>query len=253
MLKVKSKIIHYIVVSGISFLLLGAAFGWFKTDFNLLRWYVSIFSFLLAWITFDSKNWRWFYGFLIIILIFNPFFRFFSLSKLGWQIIDIITCAFLSFFVFDYYRAYAKGIRFEKYISNLFPKNLWVLTDRTKDSSKNFDRTVESDMNPDLTFRNILTGKTIAIECKFRSTFYRGKYQDFGYWWKKEQGERYKKYGKKMNVPVFVALGIGGTPQKPNRLFISPLETLNEAPYGFVTEKMLKPFEKNPAEKILEI
>jgi hypothetical protein len=93
---------------------------------------------------------------------------------------------------------------------------------------------------------NLLTtsGKTIAVECKFHSYFYKGKYGDPGTWWRKEQGQRYRAYGAEYKIPVFVAIGIGGSPKNPQRLFFCPLEKLNDVPYGFITESDLKQFER---------
>jgi hypothetical protein len=252
MAKIKDKFIIYFVTAGTAFMILGIGFGLLKYDLNLLRWYVIGLCLLLMTKTYDGKNWKWFWYFVFLIFLFNPFWKIFHFSKSTWQMIDVIVVASFLFYVFNYYRGYAKGVQFEKYVSSLFSKELWTITDRTKDSSKKLERLVESDMNPDFTFRHISTRKLIAVECKYRSYFARGKYGDYGYWWKKEQGERYKKYGEKMNISVFVALGIGGTPQKPNRFFLCPLNVLNTTPYGFVTEKILKPFERKIGEKIIE-
>ena len=248
--KVKTETLSYVVTFGIAYLLFGAGFGWFKTDLNLLRWYVSVWCLFLAIRTFIGKNFAWSSLFAVILVIFNPLFRFFNYTKSAWQMLDIATAILLIIFVFNYYRRYAKGVRFEIYASRLFPASNWVIADRTKDTSKKFGRLVESDMHPDFVFRYIVTGKKLAVECKFRSYFILGKYGDKGIWWKKEQGERYKKYGEVANVPVYVLLGLGGTPSNPNRVFLCPLRVFNTAPYGFVTEKMLIPFENTEKKQI---
>ncbi|MCX6739567.1 MAG: hypothetical protein NT098_06005 [Candidatus Parcubacteria bacterium] len=249
--KVKTETLSYIVTFGIAYLLFGVGFGWFKTDLNLLRWYVSIWCLFLAVQTFVGKNFAWSSLFTIILVVFNPLFRVFNYTKSTWQMFDVVTAILLVIFVVNYYRRYAKGLRFEIYTSRLFPTDKWVIADRTKDTSKKLGRLVESDMHPDFVFRHIATNKKLAVECKFRSYFIRGKYGDQGIWWKKEQGERYKKYGETTNIPVYVSLGIGGTPSKPNRVFLCPLYIFNTAPYGFVTEKMLTPFENFGNKQIL--
>jgi hypothetical protein len=241
--KMKNETFSYIVTFCIASLLFGVGFGWFKTDLNLLRWYTSIWCFILAALTFKGKNFGWSALFVVALVIFNPLFRFFNYTKSVWQMLDIVTATILIIFVVNYYRQYAKGVRFEKYTANLFPKDKWVISEK-------FDRIVESDMNPDFTFRHIATGKHLAVECKFRSYFLRGKYGDDGMWWKKVQGERYKKYGEVKNVPVYIILGLGGTPARPDRVFLCPLHVFNEAPYGFITEKILKPFERKANEKV---
>ncbi len=171
-------------------------------------------------------------------------YQFLHLEKEVWRGVDIFVIVAFSVFLWRYYSVYKKGLQFERYISFLFPHNIWVIADRTKDSSKKLGRLVESDTNPDFTFRHIATGKTIAVECKFHSYFYKGKYGDFGTWWRKEQGERYRAYGAEHKIPVFVAIGIGGDAKNPQRLFFCPLEKLNNAPHEFITENDLKQFER---------
>ncbi|MFV0365971.1 MAG: hypothetical protein ACK5JS_05625, partial [Mangrovibacterium sp.] len=44
----------------------------------------------------------------------------------------------------------------------------------------------------------------------------------------KEQLKRYNDYRKSKQVPVFVAIGLGGTGEAPEQLFIVPLDELKD-------------------------
>ena len=233
------------------FILILATFNLYKGDFDFLRWTVFLSCLVLIHTTYRSKVTGWMIVFIVISIIFNPFYQFLHFEKEIWRGIDIFVIIGFSIFLQRYYSRYAKGLQFERYISTLFPSNIWVITDRTKDSSKKLKRLVESDTNPDFTFRNKSTGKTIAVECKFRSSSREGKYGDFGIWWSKEQGKRYEMYGSKHKIPVFVAIGIGGGPNNPKRFFFCPLERLNNTAYGFVTEKDLNIFERKNERQFL--
>lgn len=231
-------------IFGTILILMLATLNLYSGGFDVLRWAVFASSLALIHVSNRSCTVGWIIIFAAIAIIFNPFYQFLHLTKEVWRGADVFVIMVFSVFFWRYYGLYKKGLRFERYVSSLFPNNIWVIADRTKDSSKKLGRLVESDANPDFTFRNIETGKKIAVECKYHSYFYKGKYGDFGTWWRKEQGERYRTYGTKHQIPVFVAVGIGGSPKNPRRLFFVPLEKLNNVPYGFITENNLKQFER---------
>ena len=65
-------------------------------------------------------------------------------------------------------------------------------------------------MNPDFLFRNQKTGKSFAVECKWRGKWAQNKNGEIGLWWNRTQGERYTAYGKESEIPVFIAIGISG-------------------------------------------
>ncbi len=137
---------------------------------------------------------------------------------------------------------YEMGIRFESYIMSLFNKNDWSIVDYTKDLSKKFDRRVESDSDPDFTIRHKITDNIVSIECKYRSkTVYIGS--GYGVQWAESyQIRNYNEFSKRTKYPVFIAIGIEGSPSNPEKIFILPLSCLKDP---FVGIKYLEKFKRN--------
>ncbi len=240
------SVVH-LAIGATSLILLSVLLGAYTWSYDILRWSVFLTCLTVAFISYRKREYTWLAIFFLTAIIFEPIFQFLTLSRDFWQILDVIVLCLFFFFLWDQYnRNYQTGIRFEKYLQSLFPQDAWVIEDRTKDLSKKLRRFVESDTYPDFTFRHIRTGKRVAIECKYHTDFYTGKYGDQGVWWRRDQGERYRAYGVRQELPVYVALGIGGGPLKPERLFLCPLDILNTTPHGFVTETILTKFEKKP-------
>lgn len=142
-----------------------------------------------------------------------------------------------------------KGTSFEDYMQHLFDQREWTIVDRTKDLSGKIGRKVESDSNPDFTFRHNATGKTIAVECKYHSMPKLGKTGKYGICWTSGnyQINNYNSFQERTRQPVFAAIGIGGTPSEPKQLFLAPLYRLQ---YRWADIEYLKKFERNPQKKI---
>lgn len=228
--------------------LLAAFAGFYRGSFSILRWLVSFSGALLALTAYRSRKFFWLLAFVLAAVVFNPIIPIYLRNVSIWRGIDFVTATLFGVFVWRYYDLYGKGYRFENYAASLFPRNIWTIVDKTRDFSKLFRRLVESDSNPDFTFRHIQTGKTFAVECKYRSYFYKG-----GIDWDKQKGQNYKIYGKKHGIPVFVIIGVGKSPQNPERLFFCPLEALNNSPYFIITEQKLLLFERSVAKKFTSI
>ena len=117
-----------------------------------------------------------------------------------------------------------KGDDFEKMIVQKFDKNLFTIKEWVGD--KFVDGIyAETTLHPDL-LMEINLGKTrsqFSVECKWRKEAFKG-HVDFSY---KEQFARYKQYGKEKDIPVFIALGIGGIPSAPDKLYIIPLQEID--------------------------
>src|SRR5690606_17675348 len=99
---------------------------------------------------------------------------------------------------------------------------------------------VESNSLPDLEFA--YTGKykqKFAIECKWRNKFYNDKIP----WATEYQISNYLQYQKEYNIPVFIAIGVGGEPTNPGNLFITPLNMIQQ--YPDVYKSHLLPFNRN--------
>ena len=135
-----------------------------------------------------------------------------------------------------------KGVIFEQYVADLFAPSYFSLYDCTRDNFKMFGRPVESDQNPDLTMRCILTNELFSIECKFRSSANNDKVN----WARNDQIINYLSYAAKNRRPVFVVIGLGGSPDNPDRMFCLPIE---EARYPDLYLSMLRRYERNPSQK----
>jgi hypothetical protein len=126
-------------------------------------------------------------------------------------------------------RLYEKGLVFEKYIISLLPDNEWSIVDYTKDTIKGIPRKIESSSNPDIILRHRETNKLIALECKYRTDFFR---TDSGriLLVKDYQIQKYKTFNKEKGYPVFIVIGIGNKPGNPEKLFLFPLNSIQFSP-----------------------
>jgi len=97
------------------------------------------------------------------VAVFNPIIPLYLKSINAWRIIDLMAALAFGVFLWRYYDYYGKGYQFENYIASLFPTNVWVIADKTRDFSRILKRPVESDTHPDFTFRHIKTGKIFAV------------------------------------------------------------------------------------------
>ena len=136
-----------------------------------------------------------------------------------------------------------KGLVFENYIVSLFSKDYFIVKDATSD--KSFDgRHVESNKNPDLILEiSTSAGKAkFAVECKYRSTLNKKFPVEFC---KDYQLKNYQNYGIEMGLDVFLALGVGGSPSKPEELFVFSLKNLKENTISFEQLVIYKKKSKN--------
>lgn len=133
---------------------------------------------------------------------------------------------------------YEKGIVFEEYVKNLFNPEYFSLYAYTHDSSK-FGIRAESDSNPDLTFRYIRTQERFGVECKFRSELYNNAIN----WAKSRQIGNYRRYENEDNIPTFIVIGLGGSPNRPKRMFCIPLMEIR---YTKLYLSFLEQYERPP-------
>jgi uncharacterized RDD family membrane protein YckC/uncharacterized protein YutD len=124
---------------------------------------------------------------------------------------------------------FEEGKQFERYVAHLF-KNYYTIEDWTQDNSdkiKGFF--VESNMNPDLTIRYNPTQERFAVECKWRSSsFYSAlKNEKVIQVAQESQLSRYQKFSENKGIPVFIVLGVGGTPDNPLEVYCIPLNKIS--------------------------
>jgi ABC-type multidrug transport system fused ATPase/permease subunit len=134
--------------------------------------------------------------------------------------------------------AFKKGEEFENYVeNNLFPEKYFILLSKTHNYETNNKRYVEDSLKPDLKFRDKKTGKIFYVECKFRSNLYQNKF----HWTKSDkQFDRYKDIELNENIETFIAMGLGGTANNPNKVYLMPLR---EIKYTALYPSVLKNWE----------
>lgn len=234
------KLVLFCLALLLLFVIVGAS-----DSFEVLRWNVLVVSLLLVAVCFSSRRYYWGTVFIIFAALFNPWLSP-QLSKIEWVFLDILLFASLVFWYLDYFRNYHKGLLFERFVENKFPEPTYVLVSATKDLHKKLKRFVEADTNPDLVFRERLTGRTFAVECKYHSHYINGNRGDEGVWWKNSQGERYLDYAQKNDIPVYIAIGIGGNPKSPKITALIPLEVIQKQYFRFIPKKIIEQYQRTP-------
>ena len=134
-------------------------------------------------------------------------------------------------------KRWEKGLEFEKYVLSLFPKDKWEIEDYTKDTIKGVDRKINSSVNPDFTMKYKKTGDCFGIECKYRSYLYGiNNNPNKGFSIKQRHLNNYKEFNKKSGCEVYLILGVGGSPSKPEKMFKVHLDNAK----SFINETSLK-------------
>lgn len=216
-------------------LLLIAATG-ISTQFDALRFAITLGFFTLSGLTFVLGYRSLSVAVALVGLLFNPLFNV-PLPRHIWVIVDIAALAGVAYFAYWATNPYWKGTRFEQYVTTLFPEPDFAIVDRTRDVSKSLNRRIESDSHPDFVFRNQKTGKSFAVECKWRGRWARGNSGELGLWWKRAQGDRYAEYAHSTGTPVFVAFGIGGSPENPREVYFLEQSRLQ---YAFLKQSLIR-------------
>lgn len=140
--------------------------------------------------------------------------------------------------------SYEKGQLFEQYIINLFNQNSFELNNWRK-SERHKDNVLLKDCaNPDL---ELIFGRykkyRFAVECKWREKFIEGKIT----WASNYQICSYLDFENRCRIPVFIAIGIGGEPSMPEKLFVTPLRNIEM--FSEVYETDLIPYKRKPTRK----
>lgn len=223
-------------VTAVTALFLIVAVLGISTNFFVLRLGITLGLLMLAAFSFVLGYKRLGVAGIALGLLFNPFISV-HLPRYIWAIIDIATLGGIVYSSYWQTDSYKKGTRFEQYVATLFPEPEAIIMNRTRDISKFSNRLVVSDMHPDFVFKNKKTGRTFAVECKWRGQWAKGNSGELGLWWNKEQGLRYAEYEKSFGIPVSVAFGIGGTPEKPKEIYFLELARLQ---YTFLKQSLVR-------------
>ena len=128
-----------------------------------------------------------------------------------------------------------KGQLFEEFlIDAVFIKENYDLLHLTQDSTTNYFRYVKSSKYPDFKFQDKTDGKKFWVEAKYRTKWY-GTFPDqYIYFIKDYQLERYKKVDEV--DPVFIAIGTGNRSDDPTQVYLIPVR------YIEMSEKIYKKF-----------
>jgi hypothetical protein len=122
----------------------------------------------------------------------------------------------------DYDENKAKGDAFEKFVVTNFDRKYFTLQEWRSDKYVDGIYAVSNHF-PDLEVIFDYKAKNVkeafAIECKWRKNYFKNGIE----WAQNYQIKNYKEYADKLNIPVFVVIGVGGEPNKPHELFIVPL------------------------------
>jgi hypothetical protein len=139
-------------------------------------------------------------------------------------------------------KSFIVGEKFEDFIGeNIFSDSLYTLVEKTHSYSINKSRYVESSMNPDFKFRDKLKRREFWVEVKFRSKFFQGRIE----WCNHKQLKRYQSIDQ--NIPVFIAIGVGGEPEKPHYLSIIPIRRIK---YNRLYFNEIEQYTVNPSKTI---
>jgi hypothetical protein len=118
-------------------------------------------------------------------------------------------------------RSFTTGEKFERYTRKyLFTSGHYELLQKThgyKTRNKNFVPSAD----PDFKLRDRRTGKLLYVEAKYRTTFFKGQVK----WCTEKQLDHYRQRNRE--VPVFVLLATGGSPDRPAFVSLIPLKQVN--------------------------
>jgi hypothetical protein len=133
-----------------------------------------------------------------------------------------------------------KGYLFELYIRKLFnERNFKVLDHRNSLATGDKQLPASYFSLPDLELLFIRNNTyRLAVECKWRQKSFQLTPKE------QEKIRKYKKYQREENITVFIAIGIGGEPSNPEKLFVTPLDYISN--FSQIEEGDLIEFKRKP-------
>ncbi|PVY43888.1 hypothetical protein C8E01_101245 [Pontibacter virosus] len=133
------------------------------------------------------------------------------------------------------------GDNFEKYVVQKFSNKYYRIKEWAGDKYVK-GTYAETTQNPDLLIELKSPVTEFSVECKWKSNLFKGGVEFASL----EQLKRYKDFEKTRKIPVFIAIGLGGTGENPEQLFILPL---NKVTSNFIHINELKNFKKDISKK----
>jgi hypothetical protein len=114
--------------------------------------------------------------------------------------------------------SYVRGDEFERFVrERLFTRDSYDLLHRTHSYTDNKNDYIASSLEPDFRFRSIENNFQFYVEAKFRANYHNGGLE----WCTSHQLKRYQAIDNR--VPVLIAIGLGGQPKTPERVFLIPV------------------------------
>lgn len=119
---------------------------------------------------------------------------------------------------------FGMGNDFEDTVVRMFDPSVFELIHRTPRYDEAHGRYVRGMELPDLRFREISTGRKFWVECKYRSRFE----PDWSIeWCLRSQLTAYKRTSHEYRGPVLIVIGVGGTVEKPDKVYCLDLDRIN--------------------------
>jgi hypothetical protein len=129
------------------------------------------------------------------------------------------------------------GDAFEKYVVGMFGKDFHILRWMQEGAGKE-----EIDFKPDLEIESVRSKEIFGVECKYRSSHYLGRLS----WAKEYQLKKYDRYREKTGYRLFIIIGLGGTPEKPDYMYCIPAW---QAAHTMLDADSLKRYRRDPRRK----
>jgi hypothetical protein len=145
-----------------------------------------------------------------------------------------------------FYDNYEKGRLFEGSIKRLFNERNFRL-DKWHESRRIVDHYIPVSFTyPDLELVFFIGRKQyrFAVECKWRQTFWNGKID----WAEPHQIDAYEYFQRQQRIPVFIAIGIGGSPSRPEKLFVTPLSHISHTTEVYESDLIL--YKRKPQHRL---
>ncbi|HTX43506.1 MAG TPA: hypothetical protein VMC61_02165 [Methanocella sp.] len=130
--------------------------------------------------------------------------------------------------------SHAAGLGFERHVIRLFGKDFKVRWMR--EASKK-----EVDLGPDLEVQHVESGDVFGVECKYRASHFLGRLP----WAKEYQLRKYGRY-REAGLPLFIVIGLGGTPERPDYMYCIPAW---RAAHTMLDADRLKRYRRDPRRK----
>ena len=140
--------------------------------------------------------------------------------------------------------SFEKGQLFEKYIISLFNERHFKLKEWRKSVKAIEGNLPFNHCLPDLELIFMgMRNHRFAVECKWKKKLVKGQIE----WANQKKIDVYKKFQTDERTIVFIAIGIGGEPSNPERLYVTPLDTICNKTW--ISESDLLKFNRKPTRR----